>query len=85
MNTYTNEIIETFLEKKLEIAEYSLGEKSEETYRQKWNITAEMQFLNPQSELNIVDNHTNLLNASLCQQSAVPHVHNMMVNKEKRK
>lgn len=49
MNTYTHEIIETFLEKKLEIAEYSLGEKTEETYR-RWCLRHHL-FLNPLNDL----------------------------------
>lgn len=49
MNTYTHEIIETFLEKKLEIAEYSLGEKAEETYR-RWCLRHHL-FLNPLNDL----------------------------------
>ncbi len=49
LNSYTHEIREKFLEKELEITEYSLGEKAEEAYR-KWCLQHHL-FLNPLNDL----------------------------------
>ena len=49
MNSYTDKIKETFLEKKLEISEYSLGGEEEAPYR-KWCLHHHL-FLNPLNDL----------------------------------
>ena len=49
VNSYTDEIMETFLENKLEISEYSLGEEQEEAYR-RWCLHHHL-FLNPLNDL----------------------------------
>ncbi|MDE6016162.1 MAG: hypothetical protein K2H41_10765 [Acetatifactor sp.] len=49
VNAYSTEIRESFLEKQLEIPEYSLGEIEEETYR-KWCLHHHL-FLNPLNDL----------------------------------
>jgi len=49
VNSYTDEIKETFLENKLEISEYSLGGEAEEAYR-RWCLHYHL-FLNPLNDL----------------------------------
>ncbi|MCI9362595.1 MAG: hypothetical protein HFG65_17085 [Hungatella sp.] len=49
INSYTDEVKEIFLEKKLDITEYSLGGKEEESYR-RWCLHNHL-FLNPLNDL----------------------------------